>query len=348
MGHRYRADDGFYRGTRFTDELEALGEKLAREVFDSNWASLRPLSGHSADMLAVSTTTTPGDSILTVKPSDGGYDGLGERGYPPMVGVRNLYFPFDSEQMNINVDKAQAFIKMEKPRLVMFGQSFFIFPHPVKQLVEACRDTGAIIGFDGSHVLGLIAGGRFQQPLKEGADLLLGSTHKSFFGPQGGIILGSAKLESRVKARQFPGMIDNAHWNRIAALTWALDEFRRKGARYAGQVISNAKALANALHERGVPVKCPDLGFTESHQVILNINEEGRIRKLSDLLEQANIIADNGMRLGTNEVTRRGMKEGEMDSIAEMVAAVYRGEDPANIKLEAMRLRKQFQSILYV
>src|SRR5437016_14066371 len=101
MGHRYRADDQFYKGTRYMDELELFGEKLACEVFGADWATLRPLSGHMADMIMVSTLAKPGSSILTVSPADGGYPGLSDQaGYPTFVNVRNSYFPFDSERMN--------------------------------------------------------------------------------------------------------------------------------------------------------------------------------------------------------------------------------------------------------
>ncbi|TMI15200.1 hypothetical protein E6H35_02795 [Candidatus Bathyarchaeota archaeon] len=347
MGHRYTAWDGFYKGTRFIDELESLGEKLACEIFGSDWASLRPLSGHIADMIMVSTLTKPGGSILTVNPSNGGYDGLGTRGYPPFVNVKNLFFPYDSERMNIDVEKAETLIEDEKPSLVVFGQSYFLFPHPVKELSEACRAAESQVAFDASHVLGLIGGGEFQHPLNEGADLMLGSTHKSFFGPQGGIILGTDRLKTRVKDQQFPGLVDNAHWNRIAALTWALDEVRRRGTKYAPQVIANAKALAKALHEGGLPVKCADYGFTDSHQVFLDINGEENVNRFSENLEEANMIVDHGIRLGTNESTRRGMKTRDMERVAELIIRVYKGEEPSNVRRAATRLRKEFKTIEY-
>jgi len=347
MGHRYRADDNFYKGTRYMDELEALGEKLARELFRSDWASLRPLSGHSADMIMVSTLTRPGGSILSVNPQNGGYPGIIDQGYPPFVNVKNLYFPFDSERMNIDRDKAKALIEDQRPSLVVFGQSFFLFPHPVKDLMGSCKSAGSEIAFDASHVMGLVAGGQFQDPLREGADLLLGSTHKSFFGPQGGILLGTKSSEVKVRNRQFPGLVDNAHWNRVAALIWALDESRRNGRKYASQVIANARALAKAVHERGVPVKCADYGFTESHQVFLDIEGADKIDKFTTELEQANLIVDQGIRLGTNEVTRRGMKKQEMEAIAEMIADVYKGVSRAQVKKRATRLRKGFTTIHY-
>src|SRR5712692_5040810 len=141
MGHRYRADDRFYKGTCFMDELENLGEKIACELFGSDWASLRPLSGHSADMIMISTLTRPGGSILSVNPADGGYPGISDQGYPPFVDVKNLYFPFDSERMNIDTDKSKTLIEEKKPSLVVFGQSFFLFPHPVNDLKDSCKSA---------------------------------------------------------------------------------------------------------------------------------------------------------------------------------------------------------------
>jgi glycine hydroxymethyltransferase len=347
MGHRYTAIDGFYKGTRFMDELEALGEKLACEVYGADWASLRPLSGHVADMIMISTLTKPGGSILSVNPVNGGYDGIGGKGYPPFVNVKNLFFPFDSERMNIDVNKAKALIEDEKPSLVVFGQSYFLFPHPITELTDACQSVGSQVAYDASHVLGLIGGGEFQRPLKEGAAIMLGSTHKTLFGPQGGIILGTSPVKELVKDRQFPGLVDNAHWNRMAALIWALDEIRRRGAKYASQVIANAKALAKALHEGGLPVKCADYGFTASHQVFLDINGEESVNRFSEKLEEANMIVDHGIRLGTNESTRRGMKAKDMERVAELILRVYKGEEPSSVRRAAIRLRKEFKTIEY-
>src|SRR5438445_10385326 len=107
--------------------------------------------------------------------------------------------------MNIDVDKARGLIEDEKPSLVVFGQSFFLFPHPVKELAEACNAAGSRVVYDGSHVLGLIAGGEFQRPLQEGAELLLGSTHKSLFGLEVGVIVLKKEVECVVKGRTTHG-----------------------------------------------------------------------------------------------------------------------------------------------
>ncbi len=348
MGHRYRADDNFYNGTRFMDELENTTEKLACKVFGSDWASLRPLSGHIADMIAVSTLTRPGDSVLMVGPDDGGYEGLGAKGgYTEYAGVKNIFFPYDRHRMRIRIEESKHIIEERRPKLVIFGQSYFLFPHPIRELKESCVKVGTKIVYDGSHVLGLVAGGEFQRPFEEGADMLLGSTHKSFFGPQGGIILGKNTVRETVKEKQRPGLIDNAHWNRIAALAWALDEFRRVGPAYARQVVANSKALASAIDEGGVPTKCSEEGYTESHQVMLDISSPKEIERLGARMEEANMIIDRGIRLGTNELTRRGMKERDIERVADLFVEVYEGADPRIVRKRVIALRKEFTGLQY-
>jgi glycine hydroxymethyltransferase len=119
--------------------------------------------------------------------------------------------------MNIDMEKAIELVEKKKPRLVIFGASLFLFPHPVKALAKAAREIEAQVCYDASHVLGLIAGKTFQDPLREGASLLFGSTHKSFFGPQSGVILADKEQGEKIRKRIFPALVDNAHWNRIAA-----------------------------------------------------------------------------------------------------------------------------------
>ena len=229
---------------------------------------------------------------------------------------------------------------------MIFGASLITFPYPVRELAEVAHENGAQVGFDGSHVMGLIAGEHFQDPLKEGASALFGSTHKTLFGPQGGIILADKEHGEIMKAKIYPTFVDNAHWNRIAAL--ALAEMKKFGKAYAEQVIRNAKTLAGALCDHGFPVTCQHLGFTQSHQVLLDYGgfEQGRV--VAERLQCANIIVDCGVRIGTCEVTRRGMKEGEMLKIAELIRrTVIDKEQPEKVKREVEKLCAEFQRIEY-
>ncbi len=346
--HRYTAPDGFYMGTKFIDEINELASKVAREVFGAQYADPRPLSGHIADWILLSCFTKAGESILSVSPTNGGYPGISDQGVTQFMSRRNLYFPFDEGKMNVKVDEASALIEREKPSLVIFGASFILFPPPVKELSRIAKSVGATVAYDGAHVLGLIGGGRFQNPLREGASILIGSTHKSLFGPQGGIILTDGSSAKIVKDAIFPSFVDNAHYNRIAALAMALFELKSFGRAYADQVIKNAKTIGRALDEHGVPVKCREYGYTESHQVHLDNNRIDSGINHTKILEEANMIVDKGTRIGTCEVTRRGMKETEMERIAELIARVMvKREQPERVRKEVIKLREEFDNLEY-
>jgi len=344
LGHRYTARDRFYMGTKFTDEIEQYGEELAKKVFKCETADLRPLSGHIADLIFLASFTEPKDTLICVSPSDGGYPGMWEDGLAGLLGLRVQAFPFSKEDMNIKVKEAEEIIERVKPKVVIFGASLITFPQPVKQLAEVASESGAYVGFDGSHVLGLIAGGQFQDPLREEACALFGSTHKSFFGPQGGIILSDKEHGEMIRRRIYPAIVDNAHWNRIAALTLALAEMKSFGETYAKQVICNSKTLAKALSDYGFPVACKHLGFTESHQVYLDYGDYEKGRVVAEKLQRANVIVDCAIRVGTCEITRRGMKEAEMDQIADLLKRIVHDEENLDrIKKEVAKLCADFQ-----
>jgi len=350
LGHRYTSPDGFYMGTSFIDEIEQYGVKLAKDVFNSETADLRPLSGHIADLTFLASFAKPNDKIVCVSPADGGYPGISKLGISNFLSLKILDFPFSKADINIEVEKAENFILHEKPRVIVFGASRFLFPHPVHKLVRAAKEVEAHVGYDGSHVLGLIAGKEFQDPLREGASTLFGSTHKSFFGPQGGIILADEAHGEVIQKRMRHVFVDNAHWNRIAALSLALAEMKEFGRAYARQVTQNAQVLAKTLAEKRFPVACPNLGYTRSHQVFLDFggykSEKGRAA--AKKLEKANIVVDSGVRLGVCEATRRGMRKEEILRIADFIDRAFRkGEKPNEVKRDVVKFMKDFQEIHY-
>jgi glycine hydroxymethyltransferase len=348
LGHRYTARDHFYMGTRFIDEIEHYGEKIAKEVFRAETADLRPLSGHIADLIFIASFAKPKDVLMCISPENGGYPGMWKDGLAGLFGLKAVPFPFSKHDMNIEIEEAKEAIRRIEPKLVIFGASLITFLHPIKELAEVARENGAYVGFDGSHVMGLIAGGQFQDPLREGAFALFGSTHKTFFGPQGGIILAGREHGEIMKAKIYPTFVDNAHWNRIAASTLALAEMKNFGRAYAKQVVDNSKTLAKALYDYGFPVVCHHLGFTQSHQVLLNYGGYKQGRVVAEKLQLANIIVDCGVRIGTCEVTRRGMKEEEMLKIAELIKrTVVDGEQPEKIKKDVAKLCGEFQKVEY-
>jgi glycine hydroxymethyltransferase len=348
LAHRYTARDHFYMGTRFTDQIEECGEQLAKELFKAETADLRPLSGHIADMIVLGNLTKKGDTIVCVSPDTGGYSGMWSNALAGFLGLNVAAFPFSKKDWNIKAEQARQLIERKKPKIVVFGGSLITFPQPVKEIAKVARENGAIVGFDGSHVLGLIAGGEFQDPLREGAQLLFGSTHKSFFGPQGGIILGDKDLGNLLKERIYPSFVDNAHWNRIAALTLSLSEMKKFGKAYAAQIVRNSKALAKSLYDYGFPVIASHLGFTKSHQIIMDYGNLEKATEIAKRLQKANIIADCVIRLGTCEVTRRDMKETEMSKIAELIKrTIIDKEKPTSIHKDVRKLSAEFQKVKY-
>jgi glycine hydroxymethyltransferase len=347
LTNRYTAPDKFYMGTRYTDKIQRETENLAEQVFGARYADVRPLSGHSADMILLSALANRGDKIMVVGKAYGGYPGISEDGYPKVYGLQICEFPFNKQIFNIDVEQAARAIESEQPRIVILGASMILFPHPVRELTDACQKARARIAFDGSHVLGLIAGNQFQDPLREGAGVMIGSTHKSLFGPQGGIILAN-DYEEELQGAVFPSIVDNAHWNRIAALYVALSEIKKFGKRYASQVVRNSKALAKALDQHGIDLIGKHRGFTESHQTIVNVTSPEEAVQLARKLEEANIIVDSGIRIGTCEETRRGMRESEMSQIAELIARVWVAkEDPKKVSKDVLKLRREFSSIRF-
>lgn len=348
LAHRYTSRDHFYMGTHYTDKIEQYGEKLAQQLFKAETADLRPLSGHIADLIVLANLTKPGDTLMCTSPDDGGYPGMWNEGLSGLLKLKTTAFPFSKKDMNIKTEQAKQTINRIKPKIIIFGASLITFPQPVKELAAIARENGATVGYDGSHVLGLIAGQQFQDPLREGAQALFGSTHKTFFGPQGGIILANKEPGETLKQKIYPAFVDNAHWNRIAALTLALAEAKKYGKAYATQVIRNSKTLAKALSDQGFPVICKHLGFTDSHQTIIDYGDYEKGRAIATRLQKSNIITDCVIRIGTDEITRRGMKQAEMGKIAELIKrTITDNENPENIKKEIATLNRHFQKTQY-
>ncbi len=348
FANRYTAPDRFYRGARFMDEVQALAEEVARKVYNAKFADVRPTSGHAADLAVMLTLVKPGDKMISVGIEHGGYPGITHVGLGKILGLKNLYFAFDDENVNIDAKETKRLLEVETPKLVVFGSSFILFPQPVRE-VSGMVDRGTVCVYDGSHVMGLLAGGEFQDPLREGCSLLLGSTHKSLPGPQGGLLLGNnEEIFSRVSSQIHPGIIDNVHWNRVASLAVSLLEMMQFGKAYAQAVVKNSQALAKGLAEREISVRGAARGYSKSHQVLLECDKpKGEL--YGKRLEDANIIIDNGGRVGTSEVTRMGMGPAEMDQIAELMAATIRGKKPGDYTKKKVRsLIKDFKSPRYV
>ncbi|TLZ98352.1 MAG: serine hydroxymethyltransferase [Methanobacteriota archaeon] len=359
FAHRYTLPDDLvpslaglknaYRGTKHTDAVEELAERHAREVFRSAFASLKPLSGHLAGFLLLQACCKRGDRILVISAAHGGYDGYMPGFLPEYLGLDVQFLPFDPRVWNVDPKAAADLIIETRPRLVLLGASFILFPYNLRWLRGACDDVGTILGYDASHVLGLIAGGEFQKPMLEGVDVLSASTHKSFPGPQGGLFLSNRKdVFDRAMGSFLWRIQDNAHWNRIAATAQVLREMKEFGPAYARQVVANSRVLASQLDKWGFPVKFASQGYSASHQI--HVDVEALKEKWSlgpadfaDRLEANNLIVDAVGRIGTAEITRMGATEEDMQAIAGLIVRASRGEDVrAEVAGARSRLRLSF------
>ncbi len=360
MGHRYAVGflyERMYRGCEYIDKLEELTQFLARKLFRVEHVNTLPISGTVANLVAIGALTRPGDTMMGLSVMDGGHSSFRE--VSRYHGVSMVPLPFDAEEYNVDVDQSVKMIAKVMPKMVMLGASEILFPQPVKEISDAASNVGAVTVYDGAHVLGLIAGDNFQDPLREGAAVMTGSTHKTFFGPQGGIILCKRQYGDAID-RVALSMINNHHISRVAALAYTLAEFLAFGREYAKNVVANAQSLAESLYNNGLDVICADKGFTKSHQVIFRV-KEGAAMEVSRNLEKANIITSmtplptdrsetmaSGIRLGVQEVTRLGMGRSEMSLIANLIARVVKDPDSAGaVREEVKDLTGRFRSIRY-
>ncbi len=372
MMHRYaegKPRKRYYQGLRYVDVVEELVMKYMGELLGGALIEPRPVSGTIANAtvfraLAECPSGGVRPKALIAPVQAGAHVSHTKFGTLGALCIEHIEMPYDAENMNVDVDRAVKMIEEVKPVFVVLGGSLYLFPHPVREIADAAHSVGAKLIYDAAHVLGLIVGRRWRNPLDHGADYMTASTHKTFPGPQGGIIATrDEELYKRVSRIVFPYFVSNHHLHRLPALAVTALEMKYFGEAYADQVVRNAKRLAEALAAEGFKVLGEHLGYTKSHQVAVDVREHGGGAKAATLLEQANIIVNknllpydppdaiknpSGLRLGVQEMTRWGMKEQEMEEIARLMRrVVIDGEDPQKVKRDVVELRRQFQKVHY-
>ena len=377
FGNRYAEGwpgERVYAGCTYIDEVEVQCMDLAKRLFNAEFADVRPISGVVANLAIYSAFSNPGDVMIAPSIPAGGHISHGKKEHSGTAGlVHGLeieFFAFDPEEMNIDVEKTKAKVQeLDKqgklPKIAMFGGSVFLFPHPVKELADFLKGYNIHINYDAAHVAGLIAGGQFQDPLREGVDTMTMSTHKTLFGPQGGLVLAFEKDADAIKKATFPGLTSSHHIHHMAGKAVTFAEALEFGKEYANQTIKNAKSLAVELDNLGFKVLGEKMGYTNSHQTVVNVLDYGDGGKIEADLEKANIIVNRqlipgdlkakrnymspgGIRLGTSEITRLGMKESEMQQIASLIKQVIIDKkDPKEITSQVIDFRKDYQKTEY-
>ncbi|MBN2317541.1 MAG: hypothetical protein JXR49_00600 [Acidobacteria bacterium] len=376
----------YYQGADFIYEMERyLKSEFAAFIGGSN-VETRPVSGQMANEIVFKGLV----KFLSSGPD--GYPALGSSGRlacvmnndlnygghlsaQPYGALYNLaekniiHFPTDEKNpYKVDSETMANLVNEHRPTLVVFGKSMFLHPEPIKQLRDCIRSVPGyrpLVMYDAAHVLGIL-GPLFQDPLFEGADVVTGSTHKTFFGPQRGIIASNMNTDSplsqlwkEITARTFPGMTSNHHLGTQLAMLAATIEMNAYKSEYQSQVLSNARAFATYCANRGIPVEGGEAeGYTHTHQVILRVAGFGDSKEIATRLEANNIITNyqalpgdatfyhpSGIRMGVQEMTRFGMKEKDFEQLARLIAdVVLRKKDVSN---EVCELRKNFSKMEY-
>jgi glycine hydroxymethyltransferase len=354
----------WFAGTQYIDEVEALCVELLKVAFRCNYADHRLMGSMLGNMAVYHALARPGDVIMSAPQPFGGHSSNRSDGPAGMRGLKIVDVPFNREELEVDLDGFARTARQHKPKLVVMGMSMTLFPLPVREMSQIIAEWGGKFVFDGAHQAGLIAGGQFQDPLKEGAVILTGSAGKTFSGPQSGMILwNDPELTKAITDTIFPVLAATHQVNRVAALAVSAAEMIEFGKFYMAQIVKNSKALGKALDERGIPVLGANKGYSQSHQIIARVKSYGGGLDVAHRLAQANIITNknlvpedkpedwdhpSGLRIGTIEVTRLGMNESDMETIADFIGRVLvAGEDPEGVGKDVVDFRLPKQTLYY-
>ncbi|MFN8484223.1 MAG: aminotransferase class I/II-fold pyridoxal phosphate-dependent enzyme [Anaerolineae bacterium] len=362
-GHIGRVNRWF-AGTKHIDEVESLCVELLKQAFRSRYADHRLVASMIGNLTVYTALTEPGDVIMSMTQPFGGHSSNRLDGPAGVRGLKIVDVPMDPDELVVDLDLFRKVAPLVRPRLVALGASMTLFPFPLAEMAEIVAEWDGKIYFDGAHQIGLIAGGQFQDPLREGAVVMTGSAGKTFSGPQSGIIVwDDPALTEPITHAIFPVLAATHQVNRVAALAVSAAEMIEFGQAYMAQIVRNAQALGAALEQRGIPVLGAHKGYTCTHQVIADVRAFGGGLDVAHLLAQANIVTNknllpndgaadwdtpSGLRLGTIEVTRFGMREPEMALIADFMARVLvERQPPERVVGEVVEFRRQYQTLYY-
>jgi glycine hydroxymethyltransferase len=362
-GHIGRVNRWF-AGTQYIDEVESLCVELLKVAFRCNYADHRLMGSMLGNLAVYHALAQPGDGIMSAPQPFGGHSSNRYDGPAGMRGLKIYDVPFDRNELEVDLDDFARIARQRRPRLVVMGMSMTLFPLPVREMSKIIAEWGGKFIFDGAHQAGLIAGGQFQDPLNEGAVVLTGSAGKTFSGPQSGMIMwNDPDLTKPLTDAIFPVLAATHQVNRVAALAVAAAEMIEYGKFYMAQIVKNSQALGKALDELGIPVLCAHKGYSQTHQVIARVKEFGGGLEVAHRLARANLITNknlvpedkpedwdrpSGLRLGTIEVTRLGMNEKDMQTIAGFIARVLvENEDPETVGKDVTDFRLPLQTLYY-
>jgi len=346
----------YYGGCQFVDQVENIAIERAKQLFGAEHANVQPHSGSQANVAVYLALLKPGDTILGMDLNHGGHLTHGSKASISGKYFNSCFYGVDRDTEVIDYDKVLQAAKECSPKIIIAGASAYPRFIDFKRMREIADEVGAYLMVDMAHIAGLVAAGVHPSPVPY-AHVVTTTTHKTLRGPRGALILCKEELKKKIDSAVFPGTQGGPLMHTIAAKAVSFkealsDDFRT----YQTQVVSNAKALAGRLSEKGVRIVS---GGTDNHLMLADVMSMGKTgMEVQELLDRANITANkntipfdtqsvkltSGMRFGTPAVTTRGMKEGQMCQIGDMIAELLlRGEEAVpQVKEQAIELCRQF------
>ncbi|HUR42789.1 MAG TPA: aminotransferase class I/II-fold pyridoxal phosphate-dependent enzyme [Aestuariivirga sp.] len=356
--------DKYEMGMEYAGQIEVITETLVKRLFNAPYAEIRVGSGALANLYCFMAVAKPGDRIMAFTGEMGGHVTHHADGAAGLYGLDVHPVPHDGARMSIDLDALRREAKRLQPKLITVAGSLCLYPYPVREVRAIADEVGALVLYDAAHMGGMIAGGRFQQPLAEGAHLMTMSTYKAFGGPPSGLVVTTERdLAERLDRIAYPGLTANFDLGKTAALAMSVLDLLEHGEAYADQCIRNAQSLADAVSAEGIAVHGVEgRAYTESHHLALHAAPYGGGHAASKHLAHANILACgiglpiapvagdlNGIRMGTQEVTRFGMDEAAMVEIAKLMAGVMiHKEDPVKVRPDVVAFRRAYQAMKFV
>jgi glycine/serine hydroxymethyltransferase len=333
--------------------LEQAAHRAASDMFGAQLSDLRPLSGLHTTLCSLALTTRPGDTVYSVAPADGGH--FATRTILERLGRKSLFLPWDRKRLAWNEDALRADFKAAPPSALFIDSGTVVAPVPVAPLRKAAGLKPRML-FDASHSLGLIAGGVFPNPLEEGCDVLQGNTHKTFPGPQKGTLhFRQWKFGETVCAALSKGFVSSQHTHHALALYVAMLEMHAFGRAYARQAVANAVSLGTALEQRGFELFRAGGAPTESNVLLVRRTGAKNAYDACETLLACGVMTNARplygcavLRLGTQELTRRGMREPAMQWIADLVhRALIRRTSTIRLRREVDAFSREYPNVHY-
>jgi glycine hydroxymethyltransferase len=356
--------DKYEMGMEYAEEIEVIAEDLAKRLFAAPFAEIRVGSGALANLYAFMATCTPGDRIMAFGPEMGGHVTHHKSGNAGLYGLETHPVPCDAARMTVDLDRLREEAKRLRPKLITVAGSLCLYPYPVAEMRAIADEIGAWLLYDAAHMGGIIAGGRFQQPLAEGAHIMTMSTYKAFGGPPSGLILTTDKdIAEKLDRIAYPGMTANFDLGKTAALALSVLDLIEHGRAYADCCVALARRLGAALQGHGITVhRVEGRDVTDSHHLALPSSPWGGGQTAAKQLARANILLCgiglpiapvdgdlNGIRIGTQECARFGMDAGAMEQIAVLVKRVLIGKEaPERVRNDVIAFRRAYQSLAFV